>query len=149
MVRGEAEKCLWPAAVFDAAFLQDVAKRPLFFENLPPRLRFKAVQVNLDGSEFNRLVRAVEEQHHFAEIAAPFAPAAQQPQMNVAPIIFLQRRRHVVVVHEQLFVRLRHSLAIHLLQRRQSQAHLRIKLVQRMRERRRRNVESLSKASGH
>ena len=138
MVRREAEKCPWPAAVFDAAFLEDAPQRPLFLENLPTRFGSETVQINLDRPEFNGLIRAVKEEHHFAEIAAPFAPAAQQPQMNVASIIFLQCRRHVVVMYEQLFVRSRHRLAIHLLQRRQRQSHLLVKLVQRMHEHERR-----------
>ena len=135
MIRSQPQKCLGPAAVFDSAFLHDVAQGTLFLENLPPRFGREPVQKDLDRSEFNGLIGAVEQQHHFPEVPVSSASSAQEPQVDVATVKFLQRGRHIVMVHQQLFVGLGHGLAVHLLQRRQGQTHLRVKIVQRMRQR--------------
>ena len=55
-------------------------------------------------------------------------------QLNVLRVKLLERRRHVVIMNEQLFVGRRHGLSVHLLQRRQDQPQLRVELVQRMGE---------------
>ena len=121
--------------MFECAFLHNASQRALFFQNLLPRFGREAGQVNLYRAELDRFVRAVEEQHHFAEILVARPAAAQQAEMDVATVKFFQRRGHIVVVHEQSPVGLRHRHAIHLLHGRQSQAHLRVERVQGMRQR--------------
>ena len=131
-IRGHAQKCRGPAMVRNLVFGKNVAEGTLFSEDLLTSGSGKQIEVDFYRAKLDRLIRAVQEEHDFPEVFIPPSSPTHNPQMNWALMKFLQGRRHVFCVHEQTLVRLGHGFALHLRQRGQRFAGLRIKFIQRM-----------------
>jgi len=99
--------------------LQNVPQRKVLLENLRTRRLRKKLQVDFDRAKFHRLAGFIQAENDFAKIG--FIPAAAPEDLQVdAPLVkLLECRRHVILVDEKRLERLRHRLAVHLVQRRQ------------------------------
>ena len=93
-------------------------------------------QVDLDGAVLDRPLCLVQLQQNFAKIEVVSLIGMQRVHMNAVAVKILQRRRHVVLVHEQALIRLGHRRTVNGLNGRQHAVHARVEIVERIKHRR-------------
>jgi hypothetical protein len=74
----------------------------------------------------------VQEEDDIAEVFVPFALAIQNLQMNALLMKFFEGWGHVIAMHQQALVGLRHRFAIDFGQWRQRMAGSGVELIERM-----------------
>src|ERR1044071_678733 len=111
-IRSNPEKATRLTGEFDVELLEDSPQRPMFLEDLFLRSFWKKIEADLNGTKFDGFVPGIKLQRDFTKIIILYPCPAHHPQVQTSVVKLLEGGSHVIGMHQQRFVRLRHASGI-------------------------------------
>ena len=119
----------WTTAMVDVAGSQDRAERSMALHYALSGFGREVLQVDDDRAELHGALRLIRGEHDKPGEEVAVLPAPDDAEVDPLSVVRLQRGRHVVVVGEELPVRLRHRLRADLTHPRDEQSGPRVELI--------------------